>query len=247
MKNITLTGVSILFALVVLTPSAIAQQKLTYDVDEKEIAPRSGAVTIIRPLSAEITKARQNKTLAPHLQFNRLHTPAPAPQLAPLADGLHDAALPSVQNELLPPLAGMKGITRDNFGNRVNWVKAMNKKEIMPIGKITEDDDDMMVLNIDIVIPAVGWTPDVIFPHKAHTEWLACSNCHEAQTDSKPFFEPVAGGNPMTMNEVVNGKWCGWCHSAKVEKVAFPISDCARCHSGPIKKKATPLKPYMVK
>jgi len=247
MKNIILKASLTFLVLLFLVTPALSQQKLTYDVDAKEIAPRSGAVTTIKPLSAEISKARQNTQLAPHLQFNRLHTPAPAPQMAPATDGLHDAALPSVQNELLAPLAGMTGLTKDNFGNRVNWVKAMNNKEIMPIGKITEDDDDMMVLNIDIVIPAVGWTPDVIFPHKAHTQWLACSNCHEAQTDSKPFFEPVAGENPMTMNEVVEGKWCGWCHSTKVEKVAFPISDCARCHSGPIKKKATPLKPYMIK
>ncbi|MDH3976721.1 MAG: hypothetical protein OEV42_20860 [Deltaproteobacteria bacterium] len=247
MKNIIITVYFFLLVTLLLSPSAFAKQKLAYDVDSKEIAPRSGAVTIVKPVSAEITKARQNTTLAPHLQFNRLHKPEPAPQLSPTADGLHDAALPSVQNELLPPLAGMTGLTKDSFGNRVNWVKAVNNKEIMPIGKISEDDDDMMILNIDIVIPAVGWTPDVIFPHKAHTQWLGCSNCHEAQTDKKPFFEPVAGENPMTMNEVVEGKWCGWCHSAKTEKVAFPISDCARCHSGPIKKKATPLKPYMIK
>jgi len=245
MKNLKVA--SFLLSILLLSSSALAQQKLAYDVDAKEIAPRSGAVTTVKPVSAEITTARQNAKLPPHLQFNRLHTPQLAPQTPPATDGLHDAALPSVQTELLAPLAGMTGLTTDNFGNRVNWVKAINNKEIMPIGKITEDDDDMMVLNIDIVIPAVGWTPDVIFPHKAHTQWLACSNCHEAQTDSKPFFEPVAGENPMTMTEVVEGKWCGWCHSAKTEKVAFPISDCARCHSGPVKKTATPLKPYMIK
>lgn len=66
----------------------------------------------------------------------------------------------------------------------------------------------------DRVLPA-------IFPHKSHTSWLTCSNCHpeifNIKKKTTKHFE-------MKMN--LAGEFCGVCHLT----VAFPMNDCKRCH-----------------
>jgi c(7)-type cytochrome triheme protein len=69
----------------------------------------------------------------------------------------------------------------------------------------------------------VGAMPNVIFPHKPHTLWLECGNCHPA------IFKMQKGANPISMVKIVNGEFCGRCHG----RVAFPISNCNRCHVKP--------------
>ena len=68
-----------------------------------------------------------------------------------------------------------------------------------------------------------GFMPWVRFPHKPHTKWLACSNCHPA------IFLPQEGANDISMNKVLRGEYCGVCH----DKVAFSLFVCERCHSVP--------------
>jgi c(7)-type cytochrome triheme protein len=63
--------------------------------------------------------------------------------------------------------------------------------------------------------------PDVVYPHKQHTEWLDCSNCHPA------IFIPQKGANQISMASILLGQKCGVCHG----KVAFPVSECRLCHS----------------
>jgi c(7)-type cytochrome triheme protein len=63
--------------------------------------------------------------------------------------------------------------------------------------------------------------PWVAFPHRQHTEWLACSNCHP-----RPFKEK-SGVNEITMDNIMRGEQCGMCH----DRVAFSIFACERCHS----------------
>ena len=65
--------------------------------------------------------------------------------------------------------------------------------------------------------------PDVVYPHKQHTQWLDCANCHPA------IFIPQKGANQISMASILLGEKCGVCHG----KVAFPVSDCRRCHSQP--------------
>ena len=240
----TLIGAGVIVSLLI-NGAAYGEQQLVYDPEDNDPAPRSGLKTKYPKPSQDIIDARKNTTLPPHLRFNRLLKPKPAPHLAPMEDGLHDTSLGSVQKEILPPAVGMKGLSPDGFGNRVDWVKTLENGEIAPVTMISDDAEEQGLFTAEIIIPAVGWTPDVIFPHRAHAIWLACSNCHEAQTFDVPFFEPSAGENPITMTEIAQGKWCGWCHSGVKEKVAFPLADCMRCHSGPLKKEATPIKPYM--
>jgi c(7)-type cytochrome triheme protein len=222
-----------------------SQQKLNSGMGEQ--FPRSDITSNYKAASKEVIKAREESALPPHLQFNRLHKPSPAPHLSPEDDGLHDASLGSVQNELLPPTEGMKGLPPANYGNKIDWVKALENGDVKPVTKISDDQPIQPVADFEILIPAVGFIPDVIFPHKPHTQWLTCSNCHVSQTFDQPVFLMVAGKNPITMAEIAEGKWCGLCHSGKKEKVAFPISDCVRCHSGPLKTEPTSMKSYMIK
>ncbi len=198
---------------------------------------------------------RYEKVAFPQADCGRCHSGAEkmkptllnqSDQQHPASDKLHDPSLFSVREELLPPVDGMTGMTPDEFGNKVDWVRALEKGEIRPVTKVTDDASDQEVYNSEVVIPAVGYMPDVIFPHKAHTIWLSCANCHEAQTFEEPFFEPVAGKNPISMADIMEGKWCGICHSGKTEKVAFPLTNCGRCHTGPLKMTSTPVKPYML-
>jgi c(7)-type cytochrome triheme protein len=83
------------------------------------------------------------------------------------------------------------------------------------------DTTEVNVLDLDIIMDATGEMAMVRFPHKAHTEWLDCSNCHDH------IFKKKAGGNPVNMFAILAGEYCGRCHGA----VAFPLTECRRCHS----------------
>jgi c(7)-type cytochrome triheme protein len=84
-----------------------------------------------------------------------------------------------------------------------------------------------IVMDLNIVREVKGSMPDVVYPHKQHTEWLDCSNCHPA------IFVPQKGANQISMASILLGQKCGVCHG----KVAFPVSECRLCHS---RKKAAP-------
>ena len=118
----------------------------------------------------------------------------------------------------------LKDLPKDDFGNKVNWVKAIRDGSIKPKASL-DGTGEMMVVDLNIHIPVKKFTPhppDVVYPHKAHTEWLDCTNCHTA------IFNMQKGGNPdMNMMKIVSGQYCGVCHG----KVAFPLENCYRCHS----------------
>jgi len=76
-------------------------------------------------------------------------------------------------------------------------------------------------MDVDVVIVAEGSAENVLFSHKAHTEWLACGNCHER------LFQMQRGANPVGMIKITQKESCGACHGS----VAFPMDDCQRCHS----------------
>jgi len=80
-------------------------------------------------------------------------------------------------------------------------------------------------MDLDIVRPVKASVPDVVFPHRQHTEWLFCSNCHPA------IFIPQKGANQINMSAILLGQKCGVCHG----KVSFPITtkSCKKCHSKP--------------
>lgn len=123
-------------------------------------------------------------------------------------------------------IVALDALPKDPFGN-VNWTVAVLKGYINPRPSLDAEVVDDPPLNLNIFIEAkVPLMYNVIFPHSIHTYWLSCNNCHPK------IFLPEAGANPISMEEIFKGQWCGRCHG----KVAFnfwPRSNCLRCHMVP--------------
>jgi c(7)-type cytochrome triheme protein len=159
--------------------------------------------------------------------FNRLHRPPSRRNLPPTEDGIHDPKNDGTL-ALQAPLSAYEGFPRANSGNRVDWVGALSQKRIAPRWDRNDPKAAGLVLDLNIVREVKGSMPDVVYPHKQHTEWLDCSNCHPA------IFIPQKGANQISMAAILLGEKCGVCHG----KVAFPVSECRLCHS---KKKDLPV------
>jgi c(7)-type cytochrome triheme protein len=109
----------------------------------------------------------------------------------------------------------------DRIG-QILWIKAMREGTIDPRASV-RGEGRMQVLEQDVIMENTRGMPLVRFPHAAHSELLACSNCHES------IFVAKKGANPMTMNDIFLGEYCGVCH----DKVAFSTYTCERCHNVP--------------
>jgi c(7)-type cytochrome triheme protein len=143
-------------------------------------------------------------------------------QWTPLAaDGLHDPANPALKLKQ-PPAEALRPLAPDTTGNQVRWVEALDKGQIKPRAALNEATA-VRVREDDILLNLRGGTPIVRFPHRAHTLWLDCSNCHDR------LFLPKAGANRLSMQKILQGEQCGVCHGA----VAFPLTECSRCHNTP--------------
>ncbi|HEX9184407.1 MAG TPA: c(7)-type cytochrome triheme domain-containing protein [Burkholderiales bacterium] len=152
--------------------------------------------------------------------FNRLLRPPSRRNPPPMEDGIHDPAVDGTQ-QLQPPLAAFSALPRSNAGNRVDWVRALADGKIAPRWERDKPDAAAVVMDLNIVREVKGSMPDVVYPHKQHTEWLDCSNCHPG------IFVPQKGANQMSMAAILLGQGCGACHG----RVAFPVSECRLCHS----------------
>lgn len=104
----------------------------------------------------------------------------------------------------------------------VDWDSALEEKLIEPKAGLEPDAPDQPVFDLTLeLIPEGQEFFKVTFPHKQHTEWLACANCH---TD---IFKMQRGGDPITMAKIYAGEYCGRCHG----KVSFAVpTGCPRCH-----------------
>lgn len=147
---------------------------------------------------------------------------------APLSrDGLHDPANPGLAR-LQQPATALGNLAPDTVGNQVRWVEALEKGEIQPRAAILPGTR-VEVKDGDVLLNLRGGTPIVRFPHRQHTLWLDCSNCHEH------LFKSQAGANRLSMLAILQGEQCGVCHGA----VSFPLTECSRCHSVPRRPAAT--------
>lgn len=153
-------------------------------------------------------------------QFNRLMQPSSEWNPAPAKDGIHDPESPGTLL-LQEPKVAFDSLSKSKSGNRVDWVKALQGNEITPRYDRLSDDASPVIMDLNIVREVKGSMPDVVYPHKQHTEWLDCSNCHPA------IFIPQKGANQISMASILLGQSCGVCHG----KVAFPVSECRKCHS----------------
>jgi c(7)-type cytochrome triheme protein len=145
----------------------------------------------------------------------------PAPPHAALdKDAVHDPANPGIRF-LQDPNLGLANLPPDVVGNKVRWVQALESGLIAPRTNILPETK-IRVLDLDVIMPRTAEMPMVRFPHKQHTEWLDCSNCHEH------LFKSKAGATvKVNMFEILSGEYCGLCHGA----VSFPLTECKRCHS----------------
>ena len=122
-----------------------------------------------------------------------------------------------------PQALSATGLPKDRYG-LIDWAKIVRENIVKPKPSLDATEEEMPPLKMDVLIPAKGdFVNDVIYPHEMHTYWLKCEVCHPG------IFVPAKGSNPMSMMEIVQGKWCGRCHG----KVAFPLTDCNRCHTSP--------------
>lgn len=116
----------------------------------------------------------------------------------------------------------MAPLPRDPVGFP-DWMRALREGSIQPRAGLAPGAA-MGVLDLDVVMKNTKEMPFVRFPHKSHTMWLDCSNCHPEP------FEPRAGAARIAMADIFRGKFCGMCH----DRVAFvTFFSCNRCHSVP--------------
>ena len=155
-------------------------------------------------------------------RFNRLMKPAAERNAPPPEDGIHDPDNPGT-HLLQTPREAFESLPDSISGNYVQWNEAMDQGLIEPRNSLTPVSTPPIVLDLNIIREVKGSMPDVVYPHKQHTQWLDCSNCHPA------IFIPQKGANQISMASILLGEKCGVCHG----KVAFPVSECRRCHSRP--------------
>jgi len=136
-------------------------------------------------------------------------------------DGIHDPTNETAMVGLQPPADAMQEFPRDSAG-LTDWVKALEFGYVQPRYDMFGIVETGEPLDLDILFTNTGAMPNVLFPHRQHTEWLDCTNCHTE------IFEQKKGANKFKMADVLAGRYCGVCHG----KVAFDTTkNCMRCHS----------------
>ena len=136
-------------------------------------------------------------------------------------DGVHDPESPAV-GVLQEPAEALAALPPDNAGNQVRWMQALDQGHIAPRSQINPGTQ-VNLRSTDVLLKNTGEMPMVRFPHRQHTAWLDCANCHDK------LFERKAGATKINMFLILQGEKCGLCHGA----VAFPLTECERCHSVP--------------
>jgi len=166
----------------------------------------------------------QQTAVKPVNSFNRLMKPKMQKNPSPMEDGIHDTANPGTAM-LQSPAEGLAGLDESKQGNYVDWVKSLESGKVEPRADRLDPNTQPIVFDMNIVREVKGSMPNVVYPHKQHTEWLDCSNCHP------DIFIPQKGANQINMASILLGQKCGVCHG----KVAFPVtaSTCRLCHSQP--------------
>lgn len=116
----------------------------------------------------------------------------------------------------------LSNLPKDKFGNGINWVKALKKGLITPVNYLKVKPARDITYDKTLLLEA-EWSgiPPAIFPHKAHVQWLDCSNCHPEIFNIKKKTT-----KHFSMVLSLKGEFCGTCHLS----VAFPLNDCQRCH-----------------
>lgn len=180
----------------------------------------SGSAPIVAP-DAELAQSALPGKAEAYWARSGQNVDAKTPWRSIGGDGIHDRTS-GIVGVLQEPRRAFRGFPRANSGNYVDWAAALREGIIKPRTQIGRGGK-MEHLDRDVLMVDTKQMPIVIFPHKTHTEWLACRNCHDW------LFKTEVGANDISMASIVKGRQCGVCHG----RVAFPPSECFRCHSGP--------------
>ena len=135
-------------------------------------------------------------------------------------DRLHAAQLDGV-DVLQDPADALAGLPIDSVGNQVDWIEAKRAGLIAPRASLDESSVEVRLRDTKILMQNTGSSPYVLFPHRPHTEWLDCENCHQG------MFAESPGATQMSMMGILQGMACGRCHGA----ISFPLTECYRCHT----------------
>lgn len=113
---------------------------------------------------------------------------------------------------------------RSEFGNRIDWAKALETGAIKP-KNFLHSDEPVSPLPAKIAqslkLGNASSREVVYFSHAEHMEEMDCSNCHP-----DIFTMTQAGTQRFSMEDNAYGMYCGACHM----RTAFPMNDCRRCH-----------------
>ncbi|HIJ88243.1 MAG TPA: hypothetical protein HPP97_11285 [Desulfuromonadales bacterium] len=121
----------------------------------------------------------------------------------------------------------VKNMPVEKFGNGINWEKAEREgkfKAVDHIEGVSPTRPKMKVPNDMLLKANLEGMPKVIFSHTKHAAWGGCKLCHPG------LFSINKGRSVYSMDEILEGKFCGACHKT----VAFPLNDCRRCHAAPV-------------
>ncbi len=113
-------------------------------------------------------------------------------------------------------------LPKTEFGNDIDWVAAFQRRMITPVTYMVTKAPEVAV--VDAFKVAAEWNsiPPAVFPHKPHTDWLDCNNCHPDIFDIKKHENKTYSMVRM----ITKREYCCVCHL----DVAFPMQDCKRCH-----------------
>ena len=200
------------------TASPTPQQLLENELKKADAQASAVVATQDQSPVATDTISGSDETLV--IGGKPLSIPKATGSVSPRNDDYHDTENNAIV-VLQSPTNAMKDFPRDRR-NEVDWVKTLDGGFIEPRADLN-GEGEMIIMDMDIVMKNTQYMPYVRFPHIAHTKWLACDNCHSK------IFEPKEHANPITMNKVLRGEYCGVCH----DKVAFSLFVCERCHSVP--------------
>jgi len=180
-------------------------------------APANGQAEESAPVVAEVEEYDNSDQF---VNGKKLSIPKVTGSVPPRDDSYHDTDNNAIV-VLQSPTEAMAKFPRDRR-KEVDWVKTLDAGFIEPRADL-QGQGEMVTMDMDIVMKNTQFMPWVKFPHLQHTKWLACDNCHPK------IFIPQEHANPISMNKVLRGEFCGVCH----DKVSFSLFICERCHSVP--------------
>ena len=131
----------------------------------------------------------------------------------------------AMQAEVAPTdWAAVRDLLPKDANGEPDWVQALDNALIQPKSALDPDSkfEEPPVLDLTVELVPKEWDGfTATFSHKAHTQILGCDNCHEA------VFKMETGADPITMEKIFAGEYCGRCH----REVAFDAErGCPRCH-----------------